>query len=257
MLMQPDHLTGKVALVTGAARRVGRAVALALAQAGMDVAITFHRSRTEAAAVSAAIRALGRRSHAIEADLGARGAIEYTMSEFGRHFDRLDALINNASTFEPSPLGSVGVDQWDRDMAVNARAPFMLTQACAAALGAHYDPALPSSTGRVVNFIDIHVLGEPLAGYASYNASKAALMEMTATCALELAPRITVNAIAPGVVDWATSYGEVIKHEYMKRVPLARAGTPQDAATAVLFLVRDAHYCTGQVLKLDGGRSLT
>jgi len=108
-----------------------------------------------------------------------------------------------------------------------------------------------------VNFIDIHVMGEPLRHYAVYNCSKAALMEITATCAIELAPRITVNAIAPGVVAWAESYDEAMRRDYMTRVPLARPGTPEDAAAAVLFLVRDASYCTGQVIRLDGGRFLT
>jgi pteridine reductase len=255
--MATSQSTPKVALVTGAARRVGRAVALALARAGMDIALTYQRSGREAAATVEAIRALGRRAQAIEVDLSAAGAVDFVASELRNYTDRLDALINNASSFDPTPFGTIDAAHWDRDMAINARAPLLLTQALAPALGAHYDPHDPSSMGRVVNFIDIHVLGEPLLGYASYNASKAALMEMTATCALELAPRITVNAIAPGVVDWAESYGDAIKHEYMKRVPLARAGTPDDAATAVLFFVRDAHYCTGQILKLDGGRSLT
>ncbi len=255
-----DHtstLEGRVALVTGGARRVGRCIAMALARAGMDVAITFNASADEAARTTAAIRACGRRALAIQADQTAPGAAARIAAALREHFDRLDALINNASTFAPSPLGEVSDAVFDRDMAVNARVPLLLTQELAPLLAARYDPDDPASTGRIVNFIDIHVLGEPLAGYVSYNASKAALMEITASTALELAPRITVNAVAPGVVAWAEGYSAAMRREYMQRVPLGRPGTPEDAAAAVLFLVRDAHYCTGQIIKLDGGRALT
>ncbi|MCC7413408.1 MAG: SDR family oxidoreductase [Gammaproteobacteria bacterium] len=253
----PQALSGRVALVTGGARRVGRTVALELAAAGMDVAITYNRSASDAAELVAGILALGRRAHAIHADHAAAGAPQEIVTAFHREFDRLDVLVNNASTFAPSPFGSISRATWERDMAVNATVPFLLIQAFAPMLGAHYVPGDPASTGRVVNFIDIHVLGEALAGYLSYNASKAALMEITSTCALELAPRVTVNAIAPGVVSWPEEHSDELRREYMQRVPLARPGTPADAAAAVLYLVRDAHYCTGQVIKLDGGRSLT
>jgi pteridine reductase len=105
--------------------------------------------------------------------------------------------------------------------------------------------------------VDIHVMGQTLRSFVAYNASKAALLEITMSCAMELAPAITVNAIAPGVVAWADSYNDEQREQYLRRVPLGRAGTPEDAATAVLFLVRDAHYCTGQIIKLDGGRAMT
>jgi pteridine reductase len=108
-----------------------------------------------------------------------------------------------------------------------------------------------------VSFVDIHVLGQPLKGYVAYNVSKAALLEVTMTLAMELAPRVTVNAVAPGVVEWPESYSAKEREAYLKRVPLGRPGTPGDAARAVLFLVRDADYTTGQVLRLDGGRLLT
>ncbi|MGE0388397.1 MAG: SDR family oxidoreductase, partial [Gammaproteobacteria bacterium] len=191
------------------------------------------------------------------ADLGDPDAPARIIDAVGSAFERLDALVNNASSFDPTPFGSIRLENWERDMAVNARAPLFLIQGLAPLLGAHYDPADPASMGRIVNFIDIHVLGEPLVGYSAYNASKAALMEITATCAMELAPKITVNAIAPGVIEWAESYSAEVRNLYMRRVPLARPGTPEDAGSAVLYLVRDAHYCTGQVIKLDGGRCLT
>ena len=244
-------LDGKVALVTGGAKRVGRAIALRLAESGMDVAITYHTSRDKALEVVKQIEAMGRRAEAIEVDFAEPAAAEEVTRHVTRHWKSLYALINNASFFGPTPLGEVTIEQYDRYMAVNARAPLMLTKSLAPMLAAHDTP------GRVVNFIDIHVMGQPLIGYAAYNASKAALHEITMTCSMELAPNITVNAIAPGVVAWADSYSPEDRRQYMKRVPLARPGTPDDAAAATLFLVRDADYCTGQIIKVDGGRLLT
>ena len=250
-------LRGKVALVTGGAKRVGRAIALRLAQAGMDVAITCHTSRDEARAVVREIEAMDRRALSIGVDLADPDCASRVFDAFTAHFDRCDALVNNASTFAPTPIGSISIDAVEHNMAVNARAPLMLCQAFAPMLAAHYDAGAPASPGRIVNFIDIHVMGQPLKGYAAYNASKAALMEVTMTLAMELAPKVNVNALAPGVVAWAESYTEQEKRDYMKRVPAARPGTPDDAAAAALFLIRDAHYCTGQIIKLDGGRLLT
>lgn len=245
-------LAGRVALVTGGARRVGRAVALALADAGMDVALTFKSHADEAAEVVHCLRRKGRRALAIEVDLACPDAAASVHANFTAQFDRLDTLVNNASAFEPGPIGTVDAGAFDAAMAVNARAPFLLIQQFAPLLAADH----PRRTGRIINFIDIHVLGEPLVGYVAYNASKAALYEITKTAAMELAPKITVNAIAPGVVAWADSYTAEARKAYLQRVPLARAGTPDDAAAAVLYLVRDADYCTGQVIRLDGGRLL-
>ncbi len=254
--MADEGLAGKVALVTGGAQRVGRAIALALAKAGMDVAITFNTSENLAQQVVDQIERLGRRARAIKLDL-ARFDPEEFVQQFSERFERLDALVNNASVFGPSPFGQITRGFFDHTLMVNACAPLLLIQAFAPMLGAHYDPSDPSSPGRVVNFIDIHVLGEPLKGFAAYNASKAALMEITASCALELAPKVTVNAVAPGVVAWAEINTPKQREEFMARIPMARAGTPEDAASAVLFLVRDANYCTGEILKVDGGRLLT
>jgi pteridine reductase len=246
-------LNGRVAIVTGGARRVGRAVALRLARAGMDVAVACWSSGAEAADVVGRIESMGRRAVSIRVDLAAADAAEQMHRDFVEHFERLDALVNNASAFEPSPLGGITADAFDRAMAVNARAPLLLIQKFAPLLAGQY----PQSVGRVVNFIDIHVMGQPLKGHMAYNVSKAALSEATMTAAMELAPGITVNAIAPGVVEWAESYTPQERELYMRRVPLGRPGTVEDAAEAVLFLVRDAGYCTGQIIRLDGGRLLT
>src|SRR5690606_25901827 len=158
-----------------------------------------------------------------------------------KQFKRCDALVNNASVFDRTPIGSITLEALEHNMAVNARAPMLLMQRFAPMLAAHarVDAKRPADArgrtqhpGRIINFIDIHVMGQPLRGYMAYNMSKAALMEATMTAALELAPRITVNAIAPGVVAWADSYTPQQRTKYMQRVPLARPGTPQDAAEA-------------------------
>ena len=251
------HLVDQVALVTGGARRVGRAVALTLARAGMHVAITYNQSRDEAEEVVEQVTAAGRCAFALQVRMEDVDAADQVFSAVNSRFDRLDVLVNNASIFDPTPFGTISVAEYDRNQAINARTPLMLIQKFAPMLCAHYRSDDPSSPGRIINFIDIHVMGEPLQHFAAYNSSKAALMEITSTCAIELAPRVTVNAIAPGVVGWAESYSEEMKREYMTRVPLGRPGTPEDAAAAVLFLVRDAAYCTGQIIRLDGGRFLT
>jgi pteridine reductase len=247
----------KVALITGGAKRVGRAIALTLADSGMDIAFTWKSSKKDADRLVEEIRSKGRKVVAIKVDNNQPKAIDIIVESFTKKFDRLDALINNASCFEPSMIGEITQEKFDQDMAVNARVPLLLTQAFAKKLAENYSAEDPSSTGRVINFIDTHILGEPLRNYVSYNASKAALLEITNTFALELAPAITVNAIAPGVVAWAATYTEEKKKEYLQRVPLARAGTAEDAASAVKFLVLDAHYCTGQIIQVDGGRHLS
>ena len=247
----------KVALITGGAKRVGRAIALTLAESGMDIAFTWNNSEKEAEKLFEEIRSMERNVISIKVDHNQSNAIEIIVENFTKKFNRLDALINNASCFEPSVMGAISSERFDRDMTINARVPLLLIQAFSTMLAENYSPEDSSSTGRVINFIDTHILGEPLREYASYNASKAALLEITNTCALELAPEITVNSIAPGVVAWAPSYSEEKKKEYLKRVPLGRAGLAEEAASAVKFLVQEAHYCTGQIIQVDGGRHLT
>lgn len=249
-------LAGQVALITGGARGIGRAVALALARAGMDIALTFHKSTVGMHEVVAAVREVGCEAHAIPADLSDQHAVSEIMRRFNARFDRLDVLVNNASLFSPSALSALIPEAFDRMMQVNARAPLMLIQACTPLLGARYRPEDRASAGRIVNFVDIHVLGEPLQGFVAYNASKAALMEITVTCAVELAPRITVNAVAPGAVSWPEFYGDAERAALEQRIPLQRRGTPEECAAAVVFLVRDASYCTGQIIRVDGGRFL-
>ena len=252
-----DSSSRRVALVTGGARRVGKAVALELARQGLDIAITCLTSTSEAQETAQAIRDLGRRCHVIQVDLAGHDAVDVLDSAIEDEYGRLDVLVNNASVFEASPLGDMTPQQLDHQLAVNARTPVLLIQRFSKKLAAHYRSEDVTSPGRIINFIDIHVMGQHLKGYMAYNMSKAALMEATMTAALELAPAVTVNAIAPGVVAWAESYTPQAREAYMRRVPMGRPGTPQDAATAVKFLACDAHYSTGQIIKLDGGRFLT
>jgi len=257
MAANDTNLTGRVALVTGGAKRVGRQIALTLAAAGMDVAITYQSSESDANALVAEIQRSGRRAAAIAVNLAQPDAADIVHRAFAAHFDRLDALVNNAAIFDRTPLGDVTTDQFDLFMAVNARAPLLLIQKFAPMLAAHADPDQPHTLGRIVNLIDIHATAQTAPGYAAYAASKAALRQITQNAALELAPKITVNAIAPGAIEWADFYDQAARRRYLQRVPLGRPGSPHDAAAAVLYLVRDAHYCTGQVITIDGGRSLT
>lgn len=257
-MQEPSQaLKGKVGLVTGGARRVGREIALTLARHGMDVCITYNSSAADAQTTLEAARALGVRAEAIEADFADPDAGTLVYHAFRQRFDRCDALINNASTFGPVGLEDVTFDVFQRNMLINAWAALDLTKHLAPMLRAHAAVEQPGSLGRIVNFIDIHVMGQPLKRFVAYNASKAALHEVTLTLALELAPLVTVNAIAPGVIAWPDDATPEFQDRYMSRVPLQRPGTPTDAAQAVLFLVKDAHYCTGQVIRVDGGRLFT
>jgi pteridine reductase len=249
-------LEGRVALVTGAARRVGRAIALRLAEEGMDVAITYNRSGDEARVLVREIQNRRRRALAIQADFLNPDAVQRVFESFTEPFDRLDALVNNAAIYEPTPLGKIDPTRFDQHMIVNVRAPLLLAQRFTPLLAANARADDPTSLGRVVNLLDIHAMGRPVKGFAAYSASKAALWDITRTLARELAPNITVNAIAPGVVAWPESTPREQRDQYLSRIPLQRAGTPEDVAAAALYLIREAHYCTGQVIRVDGGRSL-
>ncbi|MCC7409151.1 MAG: SDR family oxidoreductase [Phycisphaeraceae bacterium] len=253
---ETDMAGRPAALITGGSKRVGRAVAIGLAEAGYDVAVTYLTSRADADSLVEQVRAIGRKAIAIKADQADPASPDVIVGALRNQFGRLDALINNASIFGRSSKNN-DPTELDRYFAVNARGPLLLTQACVPLLAANKPAEGSTVTGRVVNMLDVHVMHQPAKGYLAYNASKASLLEITRSLALELAPRITVNGIAPGVVEWAESYTPEQREQYLRRVPLGRAGTPHDVARAVLYFVRDADYCTGEILRLDGGRSLT
>lgn len=238
-----------VALITGAAKRIGAAIACALHAAGYDVALHCRRSRVELDALIAQLEAARPRSTlALQGDLAdverLPALVEATLTRFGR----LDALVNNASEFFATPLGTVTPAQWDTLFASNARAPFFLAQAAA--------PALRAARGAIVNLVDIYA-ERPLANHAVYSMAKAALAMATRALALELAPEVRVNGVAPGAILWPESgKGETERAALLARTPLARTGEPDEIAGAVLWLLRDARYTTGEIVRVDGGRTL-
>ena len=241
------ELAGKVALVTGAARRVGRAIALATARAGADVAVHYNRSGAQAQAAVEEIQAVGVAAEAIRADLADPAEIESMFSGIRERFGRLDVLVNSAAVFDRTPIESLTAEQWDAEMAVNARA---------AALCIRWAVPLMADGGTIVNIADV-AAEKGWAGFPAYCASKAALLALTRSAAMALAGRnIRVNAVAPGVVQWQEGATEGEKQDVLSRVPLRRAGSADDVAAAVVFLARH-DYMTGQNLRVDGGWNMS
>jgi pteridine reductase len=230
-----------LALVTGGAKRVGAAIVRQLAADGYTAAVTFLSSAGEAELLAKDVGGI-----AIRADLtqppAAVEAIRTALS--GR---RLAVLVNSASIYEPDPPTGVTSELIQKLMAIHLESPLLLTQAFA--------DELRQSNGHVVNMLDI-LAERPWPRYTAYCASKAALWNLTLSLARQLAPQVTVNGIAPGVVEWPKGYAESEKEKYLQRVPLARAGTPADVAAAVHYFVTAGSYVTGQIIRLDGGRSL-
>ena len=240
---------GGVALVTGAARRVGAAIARALHGAGMNIVLHFHRSASDAQRLHAELNAVRDRSAALlQVDLRRIDGFDEVIANAVRPWGRLDALVNNASAFYPTPIGKVDREQWDNLIDSNLRAPFFLAQSAA--------PALSARGGAIVNITDVHA-ERPLKGHAVYSISKAGLVMMTKALARELGPAVRVNAVAPGAILWPEhGIDDDAKRHILDRIALKRQGSPEEIARAVLFLIRDATYTTGQVIAVDGGRSL-
>lgn len=237
------------ALITGSAKRIGAAIARALHTAGYDLALHYRHSRGDIAALAAELeRARAGSTLLLQADLTQFDRLPELIAHTVGRFGRLDALVNNASSFTPTPIGTTTPAQWDALFASNARAPFFLAQAAA--------PHLKATRGAIVNLVDIY--GErPLRQHTLYCMAKAALLMATKSLAVELGPEVRVNAVSPGAVLWPEDAGNVAAQEAMLgRTPLARTGTPEEVAEAVRWLLRDATYSSGQVLYLDGGRML-
>ena len=240
--------THPVALVTGAARRVGAVIARTLHGAGYDVALHYRQSRGELDALAEALEA--RRAHStlvLQADLADSAQLPGLVDAVIARFGRLDALVNNASIFHATPLGEITAAQCDAFFAVNARAPLLLAQAAA--------PHLKTAHGAIVNITDIHA-ERPLPQHAAYGMSKAALRLATAALGQALAPEVRVNAVAPGAILWPKGKSDADRDAVLARIPLQRTGTPGEIANTVLWLIRDAGYITGQTVRVDGGRTL-
>jgi pteridine reductase len=240
-------LKDKAVLVTGSARRIGATIAAAFHARGANVAIHYRSSRADADALVARLNA-GRpgSAQAFPADLADVQCFGALPAAVVREFGRLDVLVNNASTFYPTPMGSVTQDQFDDLIGSNLRAPLFLSQAAA--------PELRKREGLILNIADIHAL-QPLGRHAVYCAAKAALVMLTRSLARELGPEIRVNAIAPGAVLWPENGVDAdLRQRIVARTALKRAGSPDDVAKAALFFACDAPFVTGEVLAVDGGR---
>ena len=245
-------MIGKTVLITGAARRLGRAIALDLHAAGANIVLHYRTARHEACLLAESMNALRVDSVICQqAELRHLEGLPALVAAAIAHFGRLDALVNNASSFFATPLGGIDLAAWDDLMGSNLQAPLFLAQAAA--------PHLRATCGAIVNITDIHA-ERPLAGYPLYCAAKAGLLGLTRALAIELAPEVRVNAVAPGPILWPenTSPG-VFEREAQERIIahtlLKREGSPGDIARTVRFLLQDAPYLTGQVINVDGGRS--
>ncbi|MEP0841839.1 MAG: SDR family oxidoreductase [Phycisphaerae bacterium] len=242
------HPACRIALVTGASRRVGRAIALELAGAGCDVAVHYHRSEAPAAAVRAEIEAHGRRAVVVRADLEEPDAVDRLIADVVAGLGGVDILVNNASSFERMALDETDAGRWRRTLAVNTVAPALLARAVAAVMRRR-------GGGHIINLIDT-LADRAVKGYMAYIASKAALSAVTRCLALELAPQITVNGIAPGIAEFPEDYDQATREKLIAKVPLRRAGSPADIARLVRFLATEGGYITGAIIPVDGGRSI-
>ncbi len=241
-------LTGKVALVTGGAHRIGAQTTRTLHRAGMDLVLHYRSSETQARALAEELE--GERPDSVlllQADLADCTRFPALIENIRAWRGRLDVLVNNASSFYPTPVGETTETQWNDLMGSNLKAPYFLAQAAA--------PLLRQAGGVIVNMVDIHA-ERPLKSYPVYSMAKAANAMMVKALARELGPEIRVNGVAPGSILWPEGgLAEEAKQEILSRTALKRPGNPEDIAHTILFLVRDADYITGQVIAVDGGRS--
>jgi NAD(P)-dependent dehydrogenase (short-subunit alcohol dehydrogenase family) len=240
-----ENLNGKIALVTGAAKRIGRSLAMHLATAGADVVITYRDSAIEAEATVAALRQQNVRAAAVACDVRDQASVLAAIDAVVREFGGLDILVNNAGTFETAPLESITAGQWDRMFETNTRGPFFVAQAAY--------PHLKQSRGRIINIGSLGGM-HPWPTHGHYCTSKAALHMLTQTMAKAFAPEISVNCVAPGMIV----NGEVdpAYEHFAHKTPMQRNGTAADVAQAVLFFARGPHFITGQILVVDGGLGL-
>ena len=239
-------LSGKTALVTGGARRVGREIALALARSGADVTLTYRDSASEAAQTAQAIRGLGRRSQALQCDVRSESSVRAAVAATIAVHGRLDVLVNNAAIFETAPLDQISLEQWDAVFETNARGPFLVARESL--------PHLRAAHGRIVNIGSLGA-SRAWAGHAHYCASKAALHMLTQAMAKALAPEVSVNCVAPGWIEMDESSSREAAR-FAARTPMRRNGSAEEVAEAVLFFAAGTGFITGQILNVDGGLGL-
>jgi len=238
----------KVVLITGAAHRIGATTARYLHEKGMNIVLHYRTSRKAAQDLQQELNAARENSVIlVQADLLASNALPALVKEAYGAWQRLDVLINNASTFYRTPLDKASEEHWNDLVGTNLKVPFFLAQAAA--------PWLSRHQGCIVNMVDIHA-ERPLKAYPIYSMAKAGLVMLTKSLACELGPEVRVNAIAPGAILWPKEIDEVTKQRIVNKTFLKRKGEPLDVAKAIYFLVNEATYMTGQVLAIDGGRSL-
>ncbi|MGB5489460.1 MAG: pteridine reductase [Woeseiaceae bacterium] len=250
IVMADKDLKGKVVLVTGAARRIGAAIVTRLHDNGATVAIHYRSSAQDADGLAARLNKMRSDSAAtFKADLLDTAQIDQLISRVCAWHGRLDGLVNNASTFYPTPVGSITEAHWEDLMGSNLKAPLFLSQAAA--------PELAKRNGCIVNIVDIHSQ-RPLRNHAVYGPAKAGLAMLTRSLAKDLAPKIRVNGVSPGAILWPEDgMSDAAQQSILRQVPLQRPGEPDDIAACVLYLFRDAGYVTGQIIAVDGGRSVS
>jgi pteridine reductase len=248
-IMSEQSLNNKVVLVTGAARRIGAAIVTCLHENGARVAIHYRASADAAESLAEKLNDIRADSaSAFQADLRDTASLPSLVSAVVDWGGGLDGLVNNASSFYPTPVGTITQEHWDELVGSNVKAPLFLSQAAAEYLRA--------SGGSIVNIVDIHA-DRPLRDHVVYGSAKAGLAMMTRSLAKDLAPDIRVNGVSPGAILWPENgLTETIHQNILDQVPLGRAGDPQDIAGCVLYLLRDATYVTGQIITVDGGRSI-
>jgi pteridine reductase len=243
-------MQNRVVLITGGARRVGAAICRALHAGGAQLMVHYRTSADEARALQDELNTMRAESVAlVKADLLDMAHLPNLVHETVQRFGRLDALVNNASSFRPTPVGEITEAHWDDLIGTNLKTPLFLSQAAA--------PHLKRSEGCIVNIVDIHV-DRPMEGHPVYNAAKGGLAALTRSLARELGPEVRVNGVSPGAVLWPEAGAwsdELAKRRIVNATMLKRVGTPEDIARTVRFLVEDAPYITGQILAVDGGRS--
>lgn len=256
-MIATDHkpLQGKTCLITGAARRLGRASALALAQAGADVAITFRNSAREAQQTVIELSALGIRAFALRCDITDEASVKATMKEAGRELGRIDILVNNAANYETADFENITVRQWDAIFASNTRGPFLVSREALKWMRRKRPGPKRALEAKIINMGSLGGL-RPWPTHAHYCSSKAALHMLTKVMAKALAPEIAVNAVAPGMIDLGEKSAAAFMRRMAKQTPMQRNGRDDEIAAAVLFFATAPQFITGQILAVDGGLGL-